>query len=226
VAASDEEARPVLTGVLVQLEEDRVTLAATDGHRLAVRALAHEGAAAGSVIVPARHLQEVARAITAARPSVEISVSALNNHVFFTMGDVEVSSRLIEGAYPSYGQVIPASSRTTVTLPVATLLRETRTASVLARDAAAAVRLVVGDGTLTLRARTAQVGDDEAPLAATVTGDEVEIALNARYLLDALGTVDGEEVLLGFNGPLQPAVIRPAGRESLLHLIMPVRVPA
>jgi DNA polymerase-3 subunit beta len=230
VAASTDEARPVLTGVLLQLEGDGVTLAATDGHRLAVRKLPRQGegdgeAPATSVIVPARHLGEVARAITAARPSVEVTLSASRNHIFFTMRDVEVSSRLIEGAYPNYAQVIPASQSTTVTLSSATLLRETRTASILAKDAANVVRLATGEGTLTLHAQTAEVGDDEAPLAATVVGEGVQIAFNARYVLDALAVIDSEEVALGFNGPLSPGVIRPVGRDDYLYIVMPVRVP-
>jgi DNA polymerase-3 subunit beta len=228
VAASTDEARPVLTGVLLQLEGDGVTLAATDGHRLAVRKLSRQGdgeAPATSVIVPARHLGEVARAITAARPTVEVTLSASRNHIFFRMRDVEVSSRLIEGAYPNYAQVIPASQSTTVTLPAATLLRETRTASILAKDAANVVRLATGEGTLTLHAQTAEVGDDEAPLAATVTGEGVQIAFNARYVLDALGVIDSEEVALGFNGPLSPGEIRPVGRDDYLYIVMPVRVP-
>jgi DNA polymerase III subunit beta len=228
VAASTDEARPVLTGVLLQLEGDGVTLAATDGHRLAVRKLSRQGdgeTPATSVIVPARHLGEVARAITGARPTVEVTLSASRNHIFFTMRDVEVSSRLIEGAYPNYAQVIPASQSTTVTLPAATLLRETRTASILAKDAANVVRLATGEGTLTLHAQTAEVGDDEAPLAATVTGEGVQIAFNARYVLDALGVIDSEEVALGFNGPLSPGVIRPVGRDDYLYIVMPVRVP-
>jgi DNA polymerase-3 subunit beta len=230
VAASTDEARPVLTGVLLQLEGDGVTLAATDGHRLAVRKLPRQGegdgeAPATSVIVPARHLGEVARAITAARPSVEVTLSASRNHIFFTMRDVEVSSRLIEGAYPNYAQVIPASQSTTVTLSSATLLRETRTASILAKDAANVVRLATGEGTLTLHAQTAEVGDDEAPLVATVVGEGVQIAFNARYVLDALAVIDSEEVALGFNGPLSPGVIRPVGRDDYLYIVMPVRVP-
>jgi DNA polymerase-3 subunit beta len=228
VAASTDEARPVLTGVLLQLEGEGVTLAATDGHRLAVRKLQRQGdgeAVSTSVIVPARHLAEVARAITAARPTVEVTLSASRNHIFFTMRDVEVSSRLIEGVYPNYAQVIPSTQSTTVTLPAASLLRETRTASILAKDAANVVRLATGEGTLTLHAQTAEVGDDEAPLPATVTGEGVQIAFNARYVLDALGVIDSEEVALGFNGPLSPGVIRPVGRDDYLYIVMPVRVP-
>jgi DNA polymerase-3 subunit beta len=145
--------------------------------------------------------------------------------VFFSLKDVEISSRLIEGNYPNYAQVIPGESTTTVKLPTASLLREAKTASVLARDAANPVRLRVGDNTLTLVAQTAEVGDDEAPLSANVKGDDVQIAFNARYMLDALSVMDSDEVQLSFNGSLQPGVIRPFGRDDYLCIIMPVRVP-
>lgn len=228
VAASSDEARPVLTGVLLQLDSGRLTLAATDGHRLAVRTVDVDvpgDAPSLSVIVPARHLAEVARAINPGRPRVGITVSAARNQIFFTMRDVEVSSRLIEGNYPNYAQVIPAESVTTVTLPASALLRETRTASVLAKDAANVVRFATGEDTLTLSAQTAEVGDDEAPLSANVSGTDVQIAFNARYVLDALGVIDAEQVQLGFNGPLSPGVIRPVGRDDYLYIVMPVRVP-
>ena len=228
LAASADEARPVLTGVLLALEDDRITLAATDGHRLAVRSLAVEQRGepvAASVIVPARHIAEVARAINPSRPVVGITLSAQRNQIFFSMRDLEISSRLIEGTYPNYAQVIPADSTTRVTLPASSLLRETRTASVLAKDAANVVRFSAADGTLTLSAQTAEVGDDEAPLSADVAGDQVQIAFNAKYVLDALTVVDADQVQLGFNGPLSPGVIRPVGREDYLYVVMPVRVP-
>jgi DNA polymerase III subunit beta len=228
VAASSDEARPVLTGVLLQLDGDRLTLVATDGHRLAVRTVAVEAPADGagvSVIVPARHLAEVARAITPNRPKVTITVSPQRNQIFFSLADVEISSRLIEGNYPNYAQVIPAESTTTVTLPATSLLRETRTAAVLAKDAANVVRFAAGPDTLTLSAQTAEVGDDEAPLTAAVNGQDVQIAFNARYVLDALAVLDAEEVQLAFNGPLSPGVLRPVGRDDYLYIVMPVRVP-
>ncbi|HEX6538810.1 MAG TPA: DNA polymerase III subunit beta [Candidatus Dormibacteraeota bacterium] len=227
MAASADEASPVLTGTLLQIENGALTLAATDRHRLAVKTLQLDGAGEVppvSVIVPARHLNEVARAINPNRPTVGIAFSEGRNQVFFTLKDVEISSRLIEGAYPNYAQVIPASTATTVSLPTAALLREARTAAVLARDAANPVRMQVGEGTLTLRAQTAEVGDDEAPLTATVQGDDVQIAFNARYVLDALSVLDSDEVQLSFNGALHPGVIRPAGRDDYLCIIMPVRV--
>ena len=229
MAASSDEASPVLTGVLLAVDGDRLTLAATDRHRLAVKTLEVKVKGdlpkGGAVIVPARHLGEVARAITPQRKTVEVTFSDARNQIFFSLGDVVVSSRLIEGNYPNYAQVIPAESTTTVNLPTQALLREAKTASVLARDAANPVRLRVGEGTLTLVAQTAEVGDDEAPLTASVKGDDVQIAFNARYMLDALQVVDSDEVQLSFNGALQPGVIRPAGRDDYLCIIMPVRVP-
>ena len=227
LAASTDEARPVLTGVLVSLGTDKLTLAATDGHRLAVRTLPVESGPdpAVSVIVPARHLSEVGRAINAGRPTVALTLSTARNQLFFTMQDVEISSRLIEGNYPNYAQVIPGESATTVDVPAASLLHETRTAAVLAKDAANVVRLATREGTLTLITQTAEVGDDEAPMPADVKGDDVQIAFNAKYVLDALGVVDTERVQLGFNGPLSPGVIRPVGRDDYIYIVMPVRVP-
>jgi len=227
MAASADEASPVLTGVLVKIDGKRLTFAATDRHRLAVKTLEVETSGTppvSSVIVPSRHLNEVARAANPNRPTTGIAFSSARNQIFFTMKDVEISSRLIEGTYPNYEQVIPGESTTTVSLPTASLLREARTASVLARDAANPVKLRVGEGTLTLLAQTAEVGDDEAPLTASVQGDDVQIAFNARYVLDALSVLDSDEVQLSFNGALHPGVIRPAGRDDYLCIIMPVRV--
>ncbi len=229
VAASGDEQTPVLTGVLLHVEGPKLTLVATDRHRLAVKTLEAqvltEGALSGTVIVPARHLAELARAINPTRPRVGIAFSDARNQVFFTLRDMEISSRLIEGNYPNYTQVIPSHSTTTVVLPTALLLHSARTAAVLARDASNPVRLRAGNAELELLAQAAEVGDHDAPLPAKVEGEEVQVAFNARYLLDALQAIDGEDVELALNGPLQPAVVRAQGRDDYLCVIMPVRVP-
>ena len=229
VAASGDEQTPVLTGVLLHVDGGRLTMVATDRHRLAVKTLdvesKGEGAPAGAVIVPARHLGEVARAINPSRPQVGIAFSDARNQVFFVLRDVEISSRLIEGNYPNYTQVIPAQSTTIAILPTDVLIRNARTASVLARDAANPLRLRAHDGELEVQAQAAEVGDHDAALPARIEGEEVQVAFNARYLLDALQAIDADDVSLGFNGPLQPAVLRPVGRDDFLCIIMPVRVP-
>jgi len=229
VAASGDEQTPVLTGVLLHVEGSRLTLVATDRHRLAVKTLdaqvTIEGAVNGTVIVPARHLAELARAINPSRPTVGVAFSDARNQVFFTLRDMEISSRLIEGNYPNYAQVIPAHSSATVVLPTALLLKSAKTAAVLARDASNPVRLRAGKGELELIAQAAEIGDHDAPLPARVEGEEVQVAFNARYLLDALQAIDGDDVELALNGPLQPAVVRAQGHEDYLCVIMPVRVP-
>jgi DNA polymerase-3 subunit beta len=229
VAASGDDQTPVLTGVLLQIDGSVLTLAATDRHRLAVKTMEVEvqdaAMAAGGVIVPARHLAEVARAVNPARPTLGIAISEARNQIHFSLRDVEISSRLIEGTYPNYTQVIPPSASTRVVLPTALLLRSARTAAVLARDAANPLRLRAAPGELEIRAQTAEVGDHDAPLSASVSGEEVQVSFNSRYLIDALQAVDAEEVDLAFNGPLQPAALRPHGRDDFLSVIMPVRVP-
>ena len=228
LAASADEASPVLTGVVFQVEAGRLTMAATDRHRLAVKNLkcnADSKPSGGVINIPARHLQELQRAITPQRKEVGIGFSEARNQIFFTLDDVEISSRLIEGNYPNYAQVIPAQCTTKATLSQAALVKAVKTASVLARDAANPVRMKVSEKTVTLTARTAEVGDHEAPLDAEVTGDDVEIAFNSRYLLEAVQAIDTDKVELGFNGTLQPGVVRPTGDEDYLCVIMPVRVP-
>ena len=229
VAASGDEQTPVLTGVLLHVEGSRLTLVATDRHRLAVKTLEAqvltEGVLSGTVIVPARHLAELARAINPSRPRVGVAFSDARNQVFFSLRDMEIASRLIEGNYPNYAQVIPAKSTTTVTLPTALLLTSAKTAAVLARDASNPVRLRAAEGQLELLAQAAEVGDHDAPLPAKVDGEDVQVAFNARYLLDALQAIDGDHVELALNGPLQPAVVRAQGKDDYLCVIMPVRVP-
>jgi DNA polymerase-3 subunit beta len=229
VAASGDEQTPVLTGVLLHVEGSRLTLVATDRHRLAVKTLEAqvmtEGVLSGTVIVPARHLAELARAINPSRPRVGVAFSDARNQVFFSLRDMEIASRLIEGNYPNYAQVIPAKSTTTVTLPTALLLTSVKTAAVLARDASNPVRLRAAEGELELLAQAAEVGDHDAPLPAKVDGEDVQVAFNARYLLDALQAIDGDHVELALNGPLQPAVVRAQGKDDYLCVIMPVRVP-
>lgn len=229
IAASADEASPVLTGVLLQMGEEQLTMVATDRHRLTRRTVAARGGGGevdggADIIVPARHLIEVARAVDASGPGVELWTGG-GSQVFFRVGAVDVTSRLVEGRYPNYQQVIPADSSTVVRVATTVLRRTVRTAAVLARDIGNPIRLRVAERSVVLEAQTAEVGEDEATLAATVEGEGMRIAFNARYLLDVLNAIDAEEVEIGLNGPLLPAVVRPVDAEEYLCVIMPVRVP-
>jgi DNA polymerase-3 subunit beta len=226
MAASTDEARPVLTGVLLHIEGSNQTLAATDGHRLAVRKLQASSADGleARLIVPARALAELGRAFRGEEGEVEVTVSKARNQVFFKAGSSEVTSRLIDGTYPNYSQVIPKKSSTTIRVPTSELTQTVRAVSLFARDSANVIRIRAGEGGIMLSATTNEVGDSKADLNADVDGSEIQIAFNARYVLDALSVADTEQVELQFDGPLSPGLIRAPGSEDYLYVIMPVRV--
>jgi DNA polymerase III subunit beta len=226
MAASTDEARPVLTGVLVQIQGGNLTLAATDGHRLAVRKLPAQGAGdlEASLIVPARALAELSRVLKGEPGRVEIVVSKARNQIFFKAGQSELTSRLIDGKYPNYSQVIPSKSSTQVRVATAELTQTVRAVSLFARDSANVIRVKAQQGAVVLSATTNEVGDSRAEMPADVEGSEIQIAFNARYVLDALGVIGEDEVELLFDGPLSPGLLRPPGKEHYLYVIMPVRV--
>jgi DNA polymerase-3 subunit beta len=226
MAASTDEARPVLTGVLVQIQAGNLTLAATDGHRLAVRKLPAQGAGdlEASLIVPARALAELARVLKGEPGRVELIISKARNQIFFKAGNSELTSRLIDGKYPNYAQVIPSKSSTTVRVSTHELTQTVRAVSLFARDSANVIRVKAQQGAVVLSATTNEVGDSRAEMPAEVEGSEIQIAFNARYVLDALGVIGEDEVELLFDGPLSPGLLRPPGKEHYLYVIMPVRV--
>jgi DNA polymerase III subunit beta len=226
MAASTDEARPVLTGVLVLVQGGNLTLAATDGHRLAERKLTAVAPADldASLIVPARALAELSRVLKGEPGKVEIIISKARNQVFFRAGTSELTSRLIDGKYPNYAQVIPSKSSTKVRVSTSELTQTVRAVSLFARDSANVIRIKAQPDALVLSATTNEVGDSKAEMTANVEGSDIQIAFNARYVLDALGVMGEDEVELMFDGPLSPGLLRPPGKEHYLYVIMPVRV--
>ncbi|MGH7776365.1 MAG: DNA polymerase III subunit beta [Candidatus Dormibacterales bacterium] len=226
IAASTDEARPILTGILFRMEGPTQTLAATDGHRLAVKTIraSEAGALEASLVVPARALGEFSRVFKGEAGELEVVVAQARNQVFFKAGTSEVTSRLIDGAYPNYTQVIPKNSSTSIKAPIAELSQTLKAVSLFARDSANVVRLKAGDGSISLSATTNEVGDSRADVAADVEGSEIQIAFNARYLLDSLTALGGERAELQLDGPLSPGVIKVPGSDDYLYVIMPVRV--
>ncbi len=227
MAASTDEARPVLTGELLDIRGAELTIVATDGHRLAERKLASGADSTGleaRLIVPAKALGELARALRGEPDPLSVVVSGARNQIFFRAGGAEVTSRLIDGGFPNYQQVIPNKSSTRVRVPTAEVTQTVRAVSLFARDSANVIRLRVAAGTLVLSAMTNEVGDSRAELAADVEGEDVQIAFNARYVLDALTVIQSETVEFRFDGPLSPGLITEPDQADYLYVIMPVRV--
>lgn len=239
-AAAADDSRPVLAGVLVTLSGDRITLAAADGFRLAVRsaALARPVEADLSLLVPARTFQELARALPDGEEDlVEIAATPSRNQALFRCGRVEVVSRLIEGQFPDYKRIIPTSYSTRVVVNTADFLQAARAASVFAKDNSNIVRLAIAPGheelvpgRMAVSGSSAEMGDNEGELDASVEGEEMQIAFNGRYLRDALEAVTTPQVGLEITGPASPGLIRPVGangspnHDAYLQVIMPMHI--
>lgn len=231
-AAAMDESRPVLTGVLAELNGSRLTMAAADGFRLSVRnvELDTPAPAAATVIIPARALQEVARVSAEEENPIKMSIAANKSQVFFRMTNVDLVSQLVDGNFPDYKQIIPKSHSTRTVVDSAALLQAIKIASYFARDSANIVRLRIAPGEggssskLTVLANSAELGDNVTEMGAEVEGGGIEIAFNARYLLDVFSVISAPKVALETSNPQSPGVIRPVGDDRFIHVIMPMHI--
>jgi len=220
-AASRDESRPVLTGVLVRFEGNRLTMAATDSYRLAVKETElGESGPELDAIIPVRALQELARLAAGAD---EVSLGVHENHVIFSAGDVWLTSRRIDGQFPNYKQLLPETFEAEISTPRAPLLEVIRRAGVLAQRNAP-LRLRFAEGELGVSAQTQDVGEAHESLPIDYAGDPLEIGFNPDFLRDGLEAVAGEAVQLKLINPLRPGLIV-APEESFWYLIMPIRLP-
>jgi DNA polymerase-3 subunit beta len=223
-AASRDEVRPILTGVLVQAEGATLTMVATDSYRLSVKhtELERELPEPVQANVPARALRELARIIAQEGPD-EVSISLTRNQAVFQAGSVVLFSRLIEGQFPSWRQLIPESFEHEVRLPRDELVEVARRVSQLAQRNAP-LRFAFAEGELTVAAETPEVGDASEALPAPYSGEPLEIAFNPQFLIEGLESVEGDELAIKLSSPLRPGLLQPVGREDFSYLVMPIRL--
>ena len=225
-AAASDEARPILTGVLARFEGDTVTLAAADNYRIAVKTIPIlDAVPETSVVIPARALNELVRILSDVDDPIEIVLAQARNQILFHLEGIDLVSRLIDGQFPNYQQVLPQSHTTRAVLDREELLRAVRPAALIAHESANIVKLQIssnGEAGITVSAN-AEVGDHVGQVEAAVEGDGTTIAFNARYLADVLTNVDAEQFALELNGPLSPGVFKPVGDDLYVHVVMPVR---
>ena len=228
-AAATEDSRPVLTGVKLEMEDDRFTMATADGFRLAVHSgkLIAPVSSPVSVIIPARTLNELSRLLGDQEEPVNILLAPERGQVMFRLKNVEMVSQLIQGTFPNYSQLIPEAYATRAELQVSDFLRAARTAAIFARDGSGIVRLHVqpgSPGVLQVQARVEEVGENVAELDAAVEGGEAKVAFNSKYLQDVLGVMDTETVALELTTPSSPGVLRPVASDDYVHVVMPMFV--
>ncbi len=244
-AAATDESRPVFTGVLLKFDEDALTMVAADGFRLSVKTTPlnqnaaatladlglDNGGAGSSLIIPARALMELARVSVDQEQPIDLIVTPARRQVLFNLQDIELVSQLIEGDFPDYNRIIPKMHTTRSVMDTASLLKAVRISHLFARDAANIVRLEIapsGDelmnGRITLVATSAELGDNVADLDASIEGEAVEIAFNAKYLIDVLSIIDSPQIALETSTPSSPGVFRVIGDENFTHVIMPMHI--
>jgi DNA polymerase-3 subunit beta len=223
-AASRDEVRPILTGVLMHAEGQVLTMVATDSYRLSVKHTELEEAITEPVEanVPARALRELARIIVQ-EGADDVSISLARNQAVFQAGSVGLFSRLIEGQFPSWRQLIPESFEHEVRLPRSELVEVARRVSQLAQRNAP-LRFAFAEGELTVAAETPEVGDASEGLPAPYSGDPLEIAFNPQFLIEGLESVEGDELAIKLSSPLRPGLLQPVGREDFSYLVMPIRL--
>jgi DNA polymerase-3 subunit beta len=220
-AASRDESRPVLTGILVSFTGGKLVMAATDSYRLAVKETELDGTTPElEAIVPSRALQELAR-IAGSGDNVEVGVH--ENQVVFATDGAWMTTRRIDGQFPNYRQLLPEQFEHELTLPRLELLEVVRRASVMIQRATP-LQLRFAEGELTVIARTHDVGESQESMPVAFSGETLEIGFNADFLRDGLESMDGDDVRLKLISPLRPAVIQGEG-DDFTYLVMPIRLP-
>lgn len=220
-AAKDDKS--VISGLYLQLSNGQLEVVATDGYRLAWRKWAAAAAGELKVIVPARAMAELGRLLGGGE-SEAVKVALAQNQVLFTVGDRYLTSRLIDGQFPNYGQIIPTDFTYEILLDRQVLQGAVERVSIMASEREAkVVNLNFKPGELHLQANAADLGEGDEHLPIEFDGDEVRIAFNAIYLLDALKALEGETAKLCLNGPLQPALISSTDDPTYACLLMPIR---
>lgn len=224
-ASAADEGRPTLTGILTQSDGDKLDFVATDGFRLAHRQIKMPDTVKIKSIVPRRTFEEVLRILSEESvEEVKISIAQNQNQIIFDFGSTLVSSRLIEGAFPAWEKIIPAQFVARAMVDQSELLKAIKLASVFARSEANVVVLKVSPGKIGIESSAKEIGSQQNEVDGEVAGQELEVAFNAKFLLDAVSASNATQLSIEFSGPLSPALIKPIGVDGLQYIIMPVRL--
>lgn len=232
-AAADDDSRPVFTGVLVQVSDERITFAAADSFRLAVRVapLPGDDHPRGDILIPARTLTELARILPSEGP-VQMIVTPNRSQVLFHTEQIDLVSRLIEGTFPNFRQIIPTGHTTRAVVETKEFAAAVKSAALFARDSSNIIRVKVnpGDsgglepGAITVEATAEDLGDNISTIHAAVDGEELQIIFNVKYLEDVLKVIGTPEVALEVNAPTRPGVVKPVGPADYTYVIMPMHI--
>jgi DNA polymerase-3 subunit beta len=231
-AASADEARPILTGVLMTVDGNQITLAAADGFRLSVRTaeLSSPVDQPISAVIPARALSELSRISGDSKEAITMVLPPRSGRVIFRTKDAELVSQLIEGTFPDYTQIIPQNYQTRTVLSASSFLKACRQAEIFAREGSLIARVSITPGgelqpgTVEISGQSEETGSNLTVVDASIEGPPLLIAFNVRFLREVLDVIKTPDVALETTVDTSPGVIRPVGESNFLHVIMPMHL--
>lgn len=225
-ASAADEGRPILTGILMDFSDGKLDFVATDGFRLAHRSLnLPKDKQQFKSLIPRRTFEEVLKILSEEEvEQVNIATSQDQNQAVFNLGETIVSSRLIEGQFPAWEKIIPQKIVTRAVVAKDELWQAIKLAAIFAKNEANIVTLTTGKGILKLQSHTKEVGSQENEVEGEVEGEELQVAFNTKFLLDAVSNSPASQIMIEFSGPLSAALVKPVGVEGLEYIVMPVRL--
>lgn len=224
-ACAVDEGRPVLTGVLSDFSKKSVNFVATDGFRLAHRVVEVENNKIFKTLIPKKTFEEVLRVVSEQEDGdILVSTSENQNQIIFSIKDTIISSRLIEGQFPAWEKIIPTNIVSRVVLNKEEILKVIKLASIFAKNEANVLVISLKKDSLVIKSSAKELGSQENQVEAQLDGEEMEIAFNSRFLIEAISNCPGTKLSMEFSGPLSPSVIKPVGIKGLEYIVMPVRL--
>lgn len=221
LTASHDDTRPILTGIYLHQTDGKLYMAATDGYRLSEKYL-QDTTDEINAIIPAQALQDVVRVMPDDCDEVVVLIDA--QQVRFRLNDIEITSRLIDGKFPDYTQLIPKNTEVSFVGVKDELNRITKVASLFARESGGSITIKTDsvEKTVSIHSLASQLGENESKVNVEPTGDG-QVTLNSRYLIEALGVIDSPQISFGFSGKLSPCVLKPVATDDYVHIIMPLK---
>lgn len=224
-ATAQEETRPILTGVLMEIEDDKISMVALDGYRLSLRQGSIDGYLNTKVVIPAKTLNELIRILNT-EGNTPISIALTDKQALFTIERTKLISRLLDGEFINYKQIIPKEYGSKLTVKTKDLLDSIERASLLAREGKSnLVKFTIRDKKMIINSNS-ELGKVEERIDILLEGEDLEIAFNAKYFIEVLKVLDDEEIFLEFTTNISPGILRPASTETYTYLVLPVRLPA
>jgi len=224
-SAAFNTTRPVLSGVYFVANKDQLSMVATDSYRLSEKVIPVEKIGGDiSCIIPAKTIVELGYVLDTFGEDESVTIITSKNQVFFSIGAFNLTSRLIEGQFPNYEQIIPKSTKTKIMFAVDELSLVLKRLNLFAKENNNKVVFTTGDQKVVITTDSTQYGEEEVVMENDMEGDKAEIALNSQYILDALSNIGSKKISFEISDKSNPVIIKPETENGYLHIIMPLKI--